>query len=284
MIKIQKQVSLESLRNREYPTIRPGINTTITDINGCPIIPISIGAEDYVNKNEKYGEIDKSFIYLPIHFTQTFDNIGIFTNEEFIAADYIINSEPDVFLREAGVTLENYFTFEEYLITGTTESQIDAVKTYSQTNPYAVGLNLSDTPSLDFSGVLEISNSSIIYVIGGAVDNSGAYVIGTGIIYETFNFNRVVKNPITGLYSEVPYTTFKFYNKGIRDYNTVLKAIIHEEKYLNVVFEPRINNEVLIDRGTVNVFERHFKFSEIDSVEQLMRYGQGFFNVKKILV
>jgi hypothetical protein len=278
---IKRKISLEPLINREYPIIRSGINSSIDTVNGCPIQPIPIGAEEYVGENVKYGKIDKSFIYIPIHFTQTFDNIGLFTDEEFIGSDELINSEPDVFIRQSGVNIENYFTFEQYLVTGVTESQVEFVQLYSQINPYAVGLNVSDIPSLEFTGVLSISDISIIYVIGGELDSNGSYKPNTGVVYETFNIPRVVRNPLTGTYSEVLLTTFKYYTMGIRDFNTSLSALIHEEKYLNVVFKPTIDNEVLIDRGTVNVCEKHLKLSEIDSVEQLGSYGQGFFNVKK---
>ena len=96
MIKIYKRISLEPFINRDYPIIREGINTTINvDEHGNPIDNSHLGIDAYVNKNEKYGKIDRSFIYFPIYFTQTFENIGLFTNEEFIAADDLISSEPD---------------------------------------------------------------------------------------------------------------------------------------------------------------------------------------------
>ncbi len=282
MIKIYKKISLEPFINRDYPTIRAGIDSiTATDENGNHIETIPLGADAYVNKNEKYGKIDRSFIYFPIYFTQTFENIGLFTNEEFIAADDLINSEPDYFTRKTGLNVEYYYTFDEYLVTGSTESQIEVVQLYSQNNPYVVGLNVSDTPSLEFTGVLSVTTDSVIYVIGGQLDNSGNYVPNTGIIYETFLYDKLVQNPLTGEYSEIPYTTFKYYTKGIRDYNTVLMALIHEEKYLNVINEPTIDNDLLFDRGIVNVNERHLRMSEIDSVEQLIKYNQNFFNVKK---
>ena len=193
MISIKKVISLEPFINRKYPTIRSGINTNITDVNGCPIIPIPVDAEDYVNENPKYGQIDKSFININILFTQSFDNIGLFTNEDFIASDEVINSSPDVFLREAGVAVENYYTFEEFLVTGLTESQLDSVRAYSNSNPFIVDLNVSDTPSLDFTGVISITDNSIVYVIGGKIDSNGNYVQNTGIIYETFDF-RCMRN------------------------------------------------------------------------------------------
>lgn len=282
MIKIYKQISLEPFINRDYPKIRAGVNNFVSkDENGNPIETIPIGAEEYVNVNDKYGKIDKSFIYFPIYFTQTFENIGLFTNEEFITADDLINSAPDYFARKTGLNVEYYYTFDEYLVTGTTESQIEYVQLYNKNTPYIIGLNVSNSPSLDFTGVLSITTDSIIYVIGGQLDNSGNYVPNTGIIYETFLYNKLVQNPLTGEFSEVPYTTFKYYTKGFREDNTVLMALIHEEKYLNVIAEPTVDSDILFDRGIVNVNERHLRMSEIDTVEQLTRYGQNFFNVKK---
>lgn len=280
MITIKKKICLEPFINRKYPLIREGVNTSINE-DDCPISPIPIEFDEYVNKNDKYGEIDKSFIYLKIYISQTIENIGLFTNEEFIPSDEYINSSPDVFLREAGVGIENYYTYDQHLISGVTESQLDQLATYNQNNPFVEGLNMSNTPSIEFSGVLSITDNSIIYVIGGEVDSSGNYVENTGIVYETYDYTRIVQNNITGVFREIPYTTFKYYNKGIRDYNTTLSGLIHEEKYLNVIEPERIDNEIFIDRGTVNVFEKHLKMSEIDSVGQLERYGQGIFNVKK---
>jgi hypothetical protein len=280
MITIKKRICLEDFLNKNYPIVRPGISKKLLDQNGCPIPEIPINADDYVNENDKYNKIDKSFINILINFEQTFDNIGIFTNEEFIASDELINSDPDYFTRISGLNIENYYNFEEYEVTGFTESQLEVVATYNQANPYIENLNVSDTPSLDFTGVLDIKDRSIVYVIGGAL-NVGQYVPNTGIIYETSLVPRIVQNPLTREFSTIDQTTFKYYTKGIREYNSILRAIIHEEKFLNVVFEPTVNNNVVVDRGTVNVNERHLKLSEIDSVEQMVRYGQNFFNVVK---
>jgi hypothetical protein len=278
MITIKKRICLEDFLNKDYPIVRPGISKKLLDQNGCPIPEIPINAEDYINENEKYNKIDKSFINLLVHFEQTFDNIGIFTNEEFIPSDEIINSEPDYFTRISGLNIENYYTFDEYLVTGFTESQVEVVASYNENNPFIVNLNVSDTPSSEFTGVLEFKDSSVVYVIGGAL-NLGQYVPNTGVIYETSLTPRIVQNPLTGEYRAIDLTTFKYYTKGIRDYNTVLQALIHEEKFLNIVFEPTIDNDVVVDRGTVNISERHLKLSEIDSVGQMVKYGQNFFNV-----
>ena len=98
---------------------------------------------------------------------------------------------------------------------------------------------------------------------------------------ETFSDLRQITDPKTGEIREIPLTTFSYYNRGVQNYNSTLSAIVHQDKYLGVVMPPRVDNDILIDRGTVNVMERFLKISEIDSVEQLEKYGQGFFKVSK---
>lgn len=281
MITIKKRICLEQFINREYPKIRQGIDKkSNVDENGCPIQPIDVNVEDYINENPKYGQIDKSFIVFPVFLTQSFDDMGIFSDEYYVEALNLINTDQDPYTRLTGLPVQNYYTYNESQITGFTESQLERVEGYNQNNPYVVGLNVADLPSVEYTGVLEIKDDSILYVIGGEVDSSGGYVDGTGIVYETFETTRIVTDSMTQESKEISITTFRYKNKGYREYNTNLYANIKEDKYLGVVFQPQVDNDILIDRGTVNVMERHLKMSEIDSVEQLEKYGQGFFNVQ----
>lgn len=283
MTKLEYKINLEPFINREYPKSRGGLNKSIdVDEKGCPIPPTTVDVESYLNDNPKYGQIDKSFIYLPILITQSFNNIGLYTDEDFIEMDNLINESFDVYTRKSGLPVENYFTYNEYFVTGQTSSALDVVKSYNQSNPYIIGFNMNPLPSQGFTGVISISDESIKYVIDGQINNVGQYVDGTGVIMETFSTSRLVEDPITKDLVEIPLTTFRYKVQGLRDYNTSLKALIHEEKYLGIVEKPIVNNDVLVDRGTVNVMERHLKLSEVDSVEQLQRYGQGFFRVQVV--
>lgn len=280
MIKIKKRISLEPFRNREYPTIRDGVNSTVNvDENGCPIVPIDVSVASFLNDNPKFGEIDKSFIVFPIMFQQSLDDMGLFTNCDYEEAINLINSDPDPYKRLTALPLENYYTQDSMEVTGITEAHLDRVTSYNISNPYIEGFNLALLPSQSFTGVLEIKTDSIVYVVGGDVSTGGTYVVNTGVLFETFVETRLVEDPITGEQVAIPLTTFSYYTQGHQSYNTKLYAIVHEDKYLGIVGVPRVDNDVLIDRGTVNVLERFLKMSEIDSTEQLKRYGQGFFNL-----
>ena len=283
MIKIKRRIGLEPFINREYPPVRSGVDVAANvDANGCPIAPFSVEVAEYLSDNPKYGLIDKSFIYFPILLKQTYDDMGLFTNEEFIEAETLINEELDPYVRKTALPIQNYFTSNVDTITGYTESNLDVVRSYNVNTPYIEGFNVNALPSQAFTGVIEIKTESITYVIAGDVDNVGNYVDGTGIFMETFIYLRAVEDPVTGEIKEIPLTTFSYTAQGHKDYNTSLAALIHEEKYLGVVFAPSVNNDVLIDRGTVNVLERHLKLSEIDTVDQLERYGQGFFKLQVV--
>ena len=53
-------------------------------------------------------------------------------------------------------------------------------------------------------------------------------------------------------------------------------------KYLfGKIFPPEVQNDVFIERGINNVFDKHLKLSEIRNIKGLERYGNGFFKVTK---
>ena len=105
----------------------------------------------------------------------------------------------------------DYFTSGSYEVTGLTESSLDRVRSYNVATPFIAGFNLDALPSENWTGVLEIRDESILYVIGGEVDTVGQYVPNTGVVLETFSALREVEDPMTGEIKEIPLTTFSYY-------------------------------------------------------------------------
>jgi hypothetical protein len=70
-------------------------------------------------------------------------------------------------------------------------------------------------------------------------------------------------------------------NEGFNETNTSLSAITKLEEYLGVVFPSEIQSDVFIDRGYNVIFEPHFKLGEVESVEHLERFGNGYYNIIK---
>lgn len=188
-----------------------------------------------------WGQIDQSLIYIPVHLTQKFDDIGIYT-------DFEVQRD-----------LEPYLTNAPFEVTGTTNEQLNAVKAYNGT--FVVGLNLSENPTQSFDGVLEKTTEYIVYVIGGEVDNL-LYVPNTGVIYKTYlsDFS----------------TTFTCISSGVTEDNVSIAQIVKQDLLLGIV-QTSIQNDIYIDRGQVSINESHQRLSEIQSVDDLTDYVFGFY-------
>lgn len=180
------------------------------------------------------------------------------------------------------------------IVSGFTEDRLNDIKTYSEANPYQVGVN----------GVTNISynNNGDITSIDYSID---------GITYKTFfpqslnrNFSRInVGTPFErygkqGLNSttrtrgftpipvnrrdetnnrDVLYPTIFYYTPGgcdVEEYN-----VIKEEVKIGVVFPPKIEEEIFIERMSISVFEPHSRMRDISSLDQLEDYRNGYYNI-----
>ena len=48
---------------------------------------------------------------------------------------------------------------------------------------------------------------------------------------------------------------------------------------LNIIDQPQIFSSVLVERGKNSALENFRRIGEVDTVEELVNYGYGFFNV-----
>ncbi len=142
------------------------------------------------------------------------------------------------------------------MITGYTSNKLDLVRTYSLTNPYQIGVN----------GVTNITYDPInltgIVSISYTIDNIN-YVTQLPSLITTFSTNY------SG-YDFEPYITFP--NKQ----NTF---DIKEEAKMGLVFPPKVNNELFIERMSVAVLERQSRLSEISTLQGLIEYRNGYYKV-----
>lgn len=282
MIKIEKKICLEPFIDRSYPPLQNAINSSQVDEDGCPIPPLSVDVKSFLENNPSWGQVVKPTITFPIQITETVDNLGLYTDIEYTQSGNITSEGANPYTRDPQTTLEGYITSEEYTASGFTESKLEAVRAYNQTTPYKVGQNLSKTPFKSFDGVLEITEEYIKYVLGGQIDSSGAYIDGTGVVYKTFNATREVIDPLTGDIIQTNQTTFEYTIKGVKENNYSLSALIKESKYLGVSYTPKVDDDILVDRGEISVFERHLKMAEIRTIDDLVEYDFGFFNVTSV--
>lgn len=139
---------------------------------------------------------------------------------------------------------------------------------------------------------------------------SGVTDVKTGIHYEEtlyYSENNLAKVPIDGMYmADLYYDVLgddsektSVYSEEFRKYRLVRKAKITgmevgtqwtEESAVNAMFftkdgyeglqeEPKYNINLLYNRGNAAAWENHFKLSECNTMEDLVNYGNNFFNL-----
>jgi len=302
MEKVTKQINLESLRSRK--------------------------------KGLKYNTLTATTINIPILLDNNVDDMGIFSNVEFIpyingVVDYSVlndklsilfsgetfefqvnpfvaidSSGYEYFIRDVNKLLDEYF-ISGYLISGQTESRKSEVRSYEMGNPFSIGYITDngvyvnyDNNNITFVNKV-LSVNPLIYVIDGGDDlNLGTDLQNGGFIFienqalinpllinNSFLFNDDNKQSITNeldvtLVNDL--TIIKYKNEGFNETNSTLSALTKDEMYYGLIHNPKINNDVFINRGITQPIEMHFRFNEIKSLNHLERYGNGFFNINKL--
>ena len=152
------------------------------------------------------------------------------------------------------------------------------------------------------------TNKYLIRYVKGAT--SGATNVETGIHYEEtlyYSENNLAKVPIDGIYmADLYYDVLgdnsektSVYSEEFRKYRLVRKAKITgmevgtqwtEENAVNAMLftkdgyeglqeEPKYDINLLYNRGNAAAWENHFKLSECNTMEDLVNYGNNFFNL-----
>jgi hypothetical protein len=175
------------------------------------------------------------------------------------------------------------------MVTGFTDNKLSQVATFSRSEPYKVGVN-GVTNVVLLTGQT-FSDLTVYYNINGidyvtTFTNTDGYKMGkklAGKSRTTLGGNLGPGN--AKLYIDATSapenadTIFKSYLSGF-DFDEY--PMIKDEKYLGQVFTPEIKDEIFIERTSTNVFERHSRLEDINNIEQLENYKNGFYNVKKV--
>jgi len=302
---IQRIVPLEDIISRKSPLNLDGKTISLGG-NGCVILQTKdIILENAIDIDFNWGKIVEDNIDINIFLTQNIDDIGIYLDVDYVdeIPDYTpleeyyslyltgltwtnplphntIFTGPYTFdqkllYRLRGQTVADYY-FSGGTVTGITSSSLNLVKTYKKLTPYQVGFNLNADPTQYFSGVLSLTTGSTTYVIDAFVTD----INNSGIKYVDDNTKRTVYDNLFKIDRIIDTTFFTYTAPGWNNSNISLSAITKEELDLGVVFPHEIDNDVFIDRGAVSVEETQMKLSEIDSLDQLTRYGNKFYNIK----
>jgi hypothetical protein len=232
----------------------------------------------------EFGQKIKNTINVDLFLTQTVDDMGIFTDKDYVPKDQLLTDKPDGFNsftygRLAGAPI-NFYYAPNVPFTGYTDDRLlKQVKSYRKNNAgndiYVPFLNTSDDPKNVFNGVISEDSNKTVYKIGANNNN----ITNTGIGFTTFK-NKYRKF-LDEYGNENTYKTTIFTSTlgGWVQSNTSLKAITKKEEYLGVVFKPEVESVVFINRGVADIFERHALLSEIKTTNDIDTNRGGFIRI-----
>ncbi len=184
--------------------------------------------------------------------------------------------------------VSNYYNFGNSVITGATDSRIEDVRNYNGQSPFKVGFDISKEIYNNYNNdtingvdrVISIQEPKK-YVFDGNNDIFlGSTNQTSGLLFYDYTGNtRTIL--VEGLITTIPLTTYQYIGEGKNETNTSLSALSKEEYLFGIVSPPEIINDIFIERGITSVNDMHLKLSEINSIGELEKYGNGFYKLNK---
>lgn len=89
------------------------------------------------------------------------------------------------------------------------------------------------------------------------------------VVYSEYGLNGMLRN--------IPSANFNL-KRTEPDY--VLTKPLVWDYFMGITDRPRVDTEVVLDRGLNAAYERHLKLGEIRTMQDLEEYGNGFFNIQ----
>jgi hypothetical protein len=187
--------------------------------------------------------------------------------------------------------LDDYHT-NGIIVTGLTEDRLELVSSYgyNDNNKYVSNFNNNKEQYTNYLGQLinsttEITNlnnfNPVIYVEDANINdpNIGTLLQSDGFLLKTYTGEtRDVNDPELGT-GVIPITEITYQGQSLNNTNSSLSALTIEEYLLHITESPKVDSDIFIDRGITNVLQNHLQMGEISSLEQLVNYGNGYYNI-----
>jgi hypothetical protein len=185
----------------------------------------------------------------------------------------------------------DYFT-NNIIVSGLTEDRLENVGSYGYTGntKYIPGFDISSGLYYNYTNtlingitrVISINDyNPIIYTEDGDINdpNLGTQLQVEGILFKTYTGQtRTVYNPVTTI-ETIPLTKMYYHGQGVNETNSTLSALTIEEYLLHITQKPKVDSDLFIDRGETSVLQSHLQMSEITTLEQLINYNNGYYNI-----
>lgn len=223
---------------------------------------------DYVIKMTCYSPWGISFVEKPIKLpftgvtinnpqgTANFQPAGCYWSGTPISYDYIFSGDSNYLLSDYD---SSTYTTTPFLITGYTKSSLYDLTQYGPKYNLYNGkfrLNIQVTGTSGCVGMVYGPNPTNEYT---------AYTVNN-ILYWDLNDGT---------------TLYFVSSEGIKQDDYVLSAITKDEALLNIIDEPQIQSNIFVERGKMSPIETIERMGEIDNLGDLIKYGYGFFKIKK---
>jgi len=210
--------------------------------------------------------------------------------EKWDNPDPLILSGDTYSLRPSGSTISDFSKDAGY-VTGFTDSKESSVRSYSATEPYPIGLDMKVETYDDYRGdtiigltrITSFSPPEMNYVIDANDDaNIGTLNQNTGILYnDNTGITRTVVHTDTNTIYEIPQTTARYFGQGFHELNVGLFANFRKDYHFGISDVRETESDIFIERGEQDIAGRHLRLSEIKTIDDLMNYNNGYYNIEK---
>ena len=263
------------------------------------LIKRKILLEDSIDRSynsKNWGKLTADTFFINVLITQNIDDMGLFTDIEYFSASTDGSNQPNysppnppVWCLNGPFSLEpDFYNYLDLRISGYTDSKIDDVKTYDNSEKLKTNFNMGvqtyeNYQNETINGVdrVVLLSEPIVYVFDTPVDfNMGTSNQVYGLQYLDYSSNtRTVI--IDNVKYRIPETIVNYIGEGNNETNTSLSALTKEEYLFGIISTPQIQNDVFIERGVTSVIEPHIKLSEIKNLRELTLYGNGYYNITR---
>lgn len=255
---------------------------------------------ELIKKKILFSELANGSVNFKVNINQTYDVLGLMSDMVF--GEYTIETNSTSFpvdgdeqIQSTSLAFGSYqfselseFFKQGGKIEALTDSKSYMVKSYSAQEPYKLNFDIDKETYQDYNGttingvnrVTNIDGDELTYAIKGnndqdiGTDDQNGGLLFTDNPIDGFESNNAVVN-------ELMTTKVRYLGNGWNDANSSLTPQIQEEYLIGIISPPEVNNEIFIERGATNVLERHLRLSEIETLDHLERYGNGYYNINR---
>jgi hypothetical protein len=146
------------------------------------------------------------------------------------------------------------YTSVPFPVTGYSESTINDLEQYGSSKYPPVGITVT-------------GNSGVVGTY---------YGISPDGLYKSYTINGV------DYFDYDNFTVYSVSSSGLTSNEIGSDLLVKNEMLLNMVMEPEVQSDIYVERGKNSALERVQRLGEVGSLNELVDYGYGFFNIINI--